>query len=234
MNEITGNPVFGVALTLGVYALAMAAHSRVKWAHPLLTTCGVLYLVLRLLHIQPQQYQLGGSMISFFLGPATIALGVPMYKQANQLKKSLPVLSVGVIAGAVVGMITAGVTAALLGAPPQLVMSCLPKSVTTPIAMEVSRQLHGVPEVSASMAIIAGIVGSLIGPSLLRRVRVSNHMAVGAAMGTSSHALGTARVLRDSEVQGSTASLAMAMAGITTALLAMAVPWIMRHIPFHL
>jgi predicted murein hydrolase (TIGR00659 family) len=231
MNEITANPVFGVALTLGVYALAMAAHKRVKWAHPLLTTCGVLYLVLRLLHIQPQQYQLGGSMISFFLGPATIALGVPMYKQANQLRKSF---SVGVIAGAVVGMITAGVTASLLGAPPQLVMSCLPKSVTTPIAMEVSRQLHGVPEVSASMAIIAGIVGSLIGPSLLRRVRVSNHMAVGAAMGTSSHALGTARVLRESEVQGSTASLAMAMAGIATALLAMAVPWIMRHIPFHL
>ncbi len=231
MNDITGNPVFGAALTVGVYALAIALHSRVKWAHPLFTTCGTLVLVLRLLRVQPQQYQMGGDMISFFLGPATIALGVPMYKQASQLRKSLPVLTVGVIAGAVVGMVTAGVTAALLGASPQLVMSALPKSVTTPIAIEVSRQLHGVPEVSASMAVMAGIIGSLIGPLLLRHARISNHMAVGAAMGTSSHALGTARVLRDSEVQGSTASLAMAMAGITTALLAMGVPWILRHVP---
>src|SRR5208282_4322910 len=111
--------------TLGVYALAMALHSRVRWAHPLLTTCGVLYLILRGLHIQPQQYPLGGSMISFFLGAATIALGVPMYKQANQLRKSLPAPPGGFSAGAVGGMPPAGVTAVLRGAPPEVVMSTL-------------------------------------------------------------------------------------------------------------
>jgi predicted murein hydrolase (TIGR00659 family) len=200
----------------------------------LFVTFGGLLLLLRELHVTTEQYERGGDMIAFLLGPATVALGVPMYKQARRLRERLPVLAVAIFCGAVVGMITAGVTAELLGAPQQIVMSALPKSVTTPIAMEVSRQLHGVPEITAAMAMVAGILGSLIGPELLRLARVRHEMAIGAAMGTSSHALGTARALKEGELHGSTASLAMAMAGVATALLAMGVPLFLRmwaHVP---
>jgi predicted murein hydrolase (TIGR00659 family) len=230
LNELTASPVFGVAITLGVYIAALALNKRVRWAHPLVTTCGGLVALLWLLKVDQPHYQAGGSMVSFMLGPATVALGVPMYKQAKRLKDSLGVLGVAIGAGSLVGMITAGATAALLGAPREIVMSAVPKSVTTPIAMEVARQLHGIPELAAAMAVTAGAIGSLMGPELMRSLRIRHDLAVGAAMGTASHGLGTARCVRDSELQASTASLAMAMAGIATSIMAVSVPWVMQAI----
>lgn len=227
-NELTGNPAFGIVLTLGAYIGALALHSRVRWAPPLLTTCGGLVALLALLRVDQRSYQAGGSMVSYMLGPATVALGVPMYKQAKRLKDSLGALGVAIAAGSLVGMITAGATAALLGAPRELVMSAVPKSVTTPIAIEVARQLHGIPEVAAAMALMAGVIGSLIGPELLRSLRIRSDLAIGAAMGTASHGLGTARCVRDSELQASTASLAMALAGVVTSVMAISVPWVLR------
>jgi predicted murein hydrolase (TIGR00659 family) len=228
MTEWTRTPVFGLALTLVSYALALALHRRVRWIHPLFPTCGGILLVLWATGVPTEAYDRGGDVLAGLLGPATLAFGVPLFKQARALRRSLPALGIAVLAGAVVGMITAVATAALLGAPREVVMSALPKSVTTPIAMEVSRQLHGVPELSAAMALLAGTLGALFGPGLLRLARIRHELAHGAAMGTSSHAFGTARALRDGERQGSTAALAMALAGIATALLATTVPPLAR------
>ena len=107
-------------------------------------------------------------------------------------------------------------------------MSAIPKSVTTPIAIEASEELHGNPTITATMVLISGLVGSVLGPGVLRSVRIVHDHAIGAAIGTSSHALGTASLIRESEVQGSISSLAMAMAGILTSILAMLLAWYMR------
>jgi putative effector of murein hydrolase len=217
-------PLFGLSITLGAYAAAVTLHSRVKWLPPFFITCVLLMTMLGVFHIRLASYRAGADLLSGLLGPATVALGVPVYKNARALRRSLPVLCIAVSAGAGVGMLVAGVTAWLLGASHQLVLTAMPKSVTTPIAIEVARQLHGLPELTAAMAIVTGFVGSLVGLPLLRLAGVSHDLAVGAAMGTSAHGLGTARLVGESELQASSASLAMALAGIATCVFAIPVP----------
>jgi putative effector of murein hydrolase len=143
-----------------------------------------------------------------------------MYKQAMKLKGTLRRLFIVVLAGSIVGMVSSGVVAWLFGAPPRMIMSAIPKSVTTPIAIEVSKELHGDPTITAALVLISGVLGSVAGPELLRRANILHKHAVGAAVGTASHALGTATLIRRCEVQGAVSSLAMTMTGVITSVLA--------------
>jgi putative effector of murein hydrolase len=143
-----------------------------------------------------------------------------MYKHGYQLRGKLVATTGIVLAGSVVGMISASMSAWLLGASRPVVMSTVPKSVTTPIAIEIARQLHGHPEITVVMVILTGIFGSVLGPHLLSWIGVTDDRAIGLAMGTSSHAVGTASLIHRSEVQASVSSWAMAAAGIITAILA--------------
>ncbi len=228
MNTFTASPVFGVSITLIFYAAGQVLHKKLSWAHPLITTCFGLMLMVKLLHIPLENYAIGGDMITYLLGPAVIALGVPMYKNGKRLSNAAVPLSVAIGVGSVVGMITAGVCAAWMGAPKEFIASAIPKSVTTPIAMELARELHGFPEIAAAMALVAGVIGTLVGPEILRFCGVKHDLAMGAAMGTSSHGFGTARLLKEHDLQAATASLAMAVAGLAVSVLAMIVPWFLR------
>jgi predicted murein hydrolase (TIGR00659 family) len=219
--HLFARPALYILLTLAVYALSLRLHRRWAWIHPLLSASVVLIFLLWELHIPYASYNTGGGVFTYLLGPATVALGVPMYKQGIKLKATLPRLSLVVFAGSAVGMITAGGVASLCGASHRMVMSALPKSVTTPIAIEVSRSLHGDPAITAAMVLLTGLVGAVIGPGILRLARILHDHAVGAAIGASSHAIGTASLFRSSETQGTISSLAMAMAGIFTSVLAM-------------
>jgi len=165
----------------------------------------------------------GGNAFAYLLGPATVALGVPMYKQGKKLKGSLGRLLAVVVVGSIVGMVSAGLVAWMCGASHQVVLSTLPKSVTTPIAIQLSTEMHGDPAITAAMVLITGLLGSLVGPTVLRMSNILHDHAIGAAMGTSSHALGTATLIQRSEVQGSVSSMAMAMAGVVTSIFAMLV-----------
>jgi putative effector of murein hydrolase len=143
-----------------------------------------------------------------------------MYRNGKVLRNSLPRLAIIVFAGTVVGMATAGGTAWLLGAPLPVVMSTVPKSVTTPIAIEVSRELHGIPAITIAMVILAGVLGATVGVPLLRFAGIRDNRAIGAAIGSSAHGIGTASLVRHSEMQATVSSWAMAAAGIFTSLLA--------------
>jgi putative effector of murein hydrolase len=233
MNTFTAFPVFGVTSTVMFYATGLLLQKKLSWAHPLITTCAGLMLTIQLLHIPLENYAIGGDMITYLLGPAVVALGVPVYKNGKRLSKAAVPLSVAVGVGSAVGMVTAGVCAAWMGASKGLIASAVPKSVTTPIAMEIARELHGFPEIAMAMALLAGIIGTLVGPEILRFCGVKHHLAMGAAMGTSAHGFGTARMLKEHDLQGSASSLAMAVAGMMVSVMAMAVPWILRHVPFH-
>jgi predicted murein hydrolase (TIGR00659 family) len=215
------SPVFAIAITLGLYWLSLHLQKRWQWASPLVTASGALVFLLFILRIPYASYQTGGNFFTYLLGPATVALGVPMYKQGVKLKGALRRLLVVVLAGSVVGMVTAGVVAWLCGASREVIMSTLPKSVTTPIAIQISTELHGNPAITAAMVLVTGVLGSIAGPPVLRMAHILHDHAHGAAIGTSSHAVGTASLMRHSEVQGSVSSLAMAMAGVITSILAM-------------
>jgi predicted murein hydrolase (TIGR00659 family) len=207
-------------MTLASYALAVRLHHRWRWVPPIVAACLPIVALLLLSHQSYADYNRGGSLLTWMLAPATVSLAVPMYRNGKALRKSLPRLALIVFAGSVVGMVTAGLTAWMLGAPLPVVMSAVPKSVTTPIAIEVCRELKGIPQITIALVILAGVLGASFGVPLLRFFGVHDDRAIGAAIGTASHGVGTASLLRRSEMQASVSSWAMAAAGVFTSLLA--------------
>ena len=213
-------PVFSIAFTVLAYALALALHRRWRPVPPIVVACLPIIAVLLYFHVPYSEYNRGGSWLTWWLGPATVALAVPMYRNGMALRRCLPRLAAVVLAGSVVGMVSAGLTAWLLGAPLPVVMSTVPKSVTTPIAIEVCRELNGIPQITIALVILAGVLGASFGTPLLRLAGVRGDLAIGAAIGTGSHGIGTASLVRHSEMQATVSSWAMAAAGVFTSLLA--------------
>jgi len=227
-SAVLSHPAFSVAITVLFYAASLRLHRRWRAIPPVVSACVPIVVLLLLAREPYEAYNRGGSLMTWFLGPATAALAVPMFRQGKSLKQALPRLSAIVFVGSVVGMVTAGLTAWLLGAPPAVVWSTVSKSVTTPIAIEVSRELHGIPQITIALVIAAGVLGASIGSPLLRMVGIRNDQAIGAAMGTASHGIGTASLVRRSDVQASVSSWAMAAAGVFTSLLAAGIALFLR------
>jgi predicted murein hydrolase (TIGR00659 family) len=227
-ETVYATPLFGVAVTVIAYAISSAVHHRVRWMPTLLLTCGGLIALLLVGHIPYASYNAGGQIVSFFLGPATIALGVPFYKHAKSIRAHSIAVVTAVAAGSATGIVSAGALVLLMHGSPMLLRSMIPKSVTTPISIELAKQLGGVPNLTAVFTVLAGLLGSVVGPQLLRLAGVRGNIAIGLAMGTSSHGIGTARILRDSEFQGGASGLAMALAGIITSLLIIPLQWWLR------
>jgi predicted murein hydrolase (TIGR00659 family) len=217
-----------IALTVLAYAVALRLHRRWRFVPPIVAACLPIVALLLILHLPYAEYNRGGNALTWILGPATVALAVPMYRNGQALRRSLPALALMVLAGSVVGMVTAGLTAWLLGAPLPVVMAAVPKSVTTPIAIEVCRELGGIPQITIALVIVAGVLGASFGVPLLRLVGVRDDRAIGAAIGTGSHGVGTASLVRRSEMQATVSSWAMAAAGVFTSLLAMLLKFFLR------
>jgi predicted murein hydrolase (TIGR00659 family) len=226
--EFYAHPLFGSSVTVGIYALATLVHRRVRWAHGLLTTCIALIALLVIARIPFASYNVGGQVVSFFLGPATVALGVPFYKHARAIRDRLPQV-IGAISAGTVASILAGVGAvAITAGTHPVLLSMIPRGVTTPIAIEVCTQLGGIPALTAVLNGVSGLIGAVLGPPLLDWLEISDDRARGAAMGTAAHGIGTARILLESETAGGVSALAMALAGILTAILAVPIHWLLR------
>lgn len=217
-----------IALTVISYAIALRIHRRFRWAAPIVVGTLPIMAASWLLNVPYVEYNRGGSLLTWWLGPATVALAVPMYRNGLALRGVLRKLSLTVLVGAAVGMTTAAGTAWLLGAPRQVVMSAAPKSVTTPIAIEVCRQLNGIPQITIAMVILSGVLGATSGTYLLRLVGVRDDRAIGAAIGASSHGIGTASLIRHSDTQAAVSSWAMAAAGVFTSVLATLLALLLR------
>lgn len=222
LAEITKNPMFGITLTLFSYAVGVMIHEKVKShiANPILIACTIIILLLLPLGVSYDVYNEGAKYISFLLGPATVSLAVPLYKNIKLIKGNKAAILAGISCGSITGIISASMIAALLGCDKAVCVSLAPKSVTSPIAMEVSRVLGGYPSLTAAVVIITGIIGAMVGPEILKILGVRSRIAKGIAIGAASHGIGTTRAMQEGDDIGAMSSLAMGTAGIITSIAA--------------
>ena len=211
-----------IAVTVLVYAVARVAWNRTRLAvlNPAILTIAAVMIILLATHTPYTEYERGSRFIAFWLGPAVVALGVPLALQLERVRRNLPAISVALLAGAVTGIAVAVGVAKLLGASPVIVRSLAPRSATTPIAIAVTTRLGGLPALSAVVSIVSGALGGFAGVGLLRLTGVRSRLATGLALGAAAHGLGTARAADEGDVEGGASGLAMGVMGILTALLA--------------
>ncbi|BDF58670.1 LrgB family protein [Christensenellaceae bacterium] len=225
MNEFLSSPFFGVVLSVGMYAIGVWINRKTKSpiANPLMIAIILVIVVLEVFHIPLEVYNQGGDFISFFLVPATASLALAIYRQLWLLKKNLVPVLVGCAAGSLASMGSVYGLCRLFHVEEVMTYSLLPKSVTTPIAMDLSTQLGGTPSITVAAVVITGIIGAIAAPGMIRLFRIKNPVASGVAIGTCSHALGTTKALEIGEVEGAMSGLAIGVAGILTVIFAMVI-----------
>jgi putative effector of murein hydrolase len=214
--------VFWLGVTIFMYRLSLSV--RTRWPSPLttpivLSTVGVsmaLFAMRQDLH----QYEPTKNIVTTFLGPATVALAVPLFKNRDRLRQNGTAAFAGLTAGSISTMLVAVLIARVCGFTSVLTTSLALKSATVPIAVEIAKIVHGDPGLTAVFAVSTGMIGAAIGPWFLDRLRVTDPVARGVAFGTISHGIGTAQAATESEVSGAIAGAAIGIAGVMTALLA--------------
>ena len=223
--EFLENKYLLLALTFGAFALFKELQRRTGWVllNPILLTIALLILFLKLTGISYETYQAGGQLIEFWLKPAVVALGVPLYLQLEMIKKQLLPILLSQLVGCLVGIVSVVLVAKFLGATPDVICSLAPKSVTTPIAMEVSNTTGGIPSLTAAVVVMVGLFGAVFGFKILTLGKVKSPIAQGLSMGTASHAIGTSAAMEVSRKYGAYASLGLTLNGILTALLTPAI-----------
>lgn len=219
-------PLFALLLTLASYRLAWWVYERTgrhPLAHPFLLAMIPVIVVLLALGISYRDYLAGTAVLQFFLGPATVALAWPLYRQLSTLRHIWRQVTLYILIGAPLAAGLAIALAAICGAPADVVGSLAAKSITTPIALEVSQLIGGHPALAAGAVAITGIVGVLAAPLVFRLFRITDDRIRGLALGLVAHAIGTARAFEYSERAGAYSSLALGLTGLLTAL---ALPWL--------
>lgn len=211
-----------IALTFVCYlgAQKLQRICGLKLLNPILIAITLMIGYLLALDIDYSTYQAGGDYIDFWLKPAVVALGVPLYKQLSTIKKQVLPLLLSELAGCVAGLISVVAIANLLGASQEVVMSLAPKAVTTPIAMEVSSAIGGIPPLTAAVVVSTGIFGGIAGFQIIKLSRIRSSIAGGLSIGTAAHAVGTSAALEHGERYGAFSSLGLTLNGLLTALLA--------------
>lgn len=221
MIQYLDTPVFGVGISILAYSVGIIIAKRTRLAimNPLLIAMAIIIALLTLMGVDYQTFNKGGAIITFFLGPATVVLAVPLFKQWELLKSNLVPILAGIAVGSVAGVASIIVLGKLLGLDTVLIASMVPKSTTTPIAIEISEVLGGNPSLTATFVSITGITGFIGGARIIDAFGIKNPIAKGIAMGTTSHAVGTAKAMELGEVEGAMSSLSIGIAGIITVFL---------------
>ena len=219
--EFLSNKIFLIALTFIVFVMAQYLQRKtgLSFLNPILVSRAALIGILMLSGIDYATYRESGDYIDMWLKPAVVALGVPLYRQLSTIRKQMLPLLIAEMAGCVAGIISVVLVARLLGASQQVLMSLAPKAVTTPIAMEVSSALGGIPALTAAVVVCTGIFGGMAGFRIIRYSHVSSPIAGGLSMGTAAHALGTSAAMERSDRYGAFSSLGLTLNGLLTAIL---------------
>jgi predicted murein hydrolase (TIGR00659 family) len=195
---------------------------------PVLTTTVFVILLLLAFHISYDEYMIGGKWINSLLGPAVVALAYPLYKQREMLVKySIPIIG-GVFVGLFAGMISGLVFAEVFGIDRSLILSIIPKSITTPVAIQIAMGLGGVPSMTVVFVMIAGFSGVILGPLLLKWIRIKSSLGKGIALGSASHALGTSKAFEYGELTVSMSSVSMTLSAVLGSVFGPIVVWLFQ------
>ena len=218
--EYLESDFFLIALTFGVYFLAKRLQARTGWLvlNPILLAILALIGFLKVTGISYETYAGSASIIDFWLKPAIVALGVPLYLQLKSIRRQLMPGLVSQLVGCFVGIVSVVLTAKWMGASDDVIISLAPKSVTTPIAMAVTESLNGIPSLTAAIVVLVGLFGAVCGFKILQVGRVKSPIAQSLSMGTASHAVGTSRAMEYGRIYGAYASLGLILNGLLTAL----------------
>lgn len=222
MEKILNDALFGVILSLIAFEIGKLLFEKTKIAlfNPLLISTIVVIGFLHKFEIPVSSYMVGGDFILFFLAPATISLAIPLYQKIDLLKKHfIPIMGGGIV-GAFVAIISVIFLGKLLNIDYQLVVSLIPKSITTPIGMEVSSMIGGIPSITVFAISVTGISGNIFAPIVYNIFKISHPVAKGIGIGISSHAVGTSRAMEMGEIEGAMSALSIIIAGIITIILA--------------
>ncbi|MGI4814605.1 MAG: LrgB family protein [Janthinobacterium lividum] len=225
-THLSASPLLGLPLTLLAYAIGFGIYKRCNfspWANPVALAIAILVVVLLLTHWSYERYFAGAQFIHFLLGPATVALAVPLAAQLPRLRRAFWPLLSALLAGSVMGIASGVACVAWLGGARVIALSMAPKSVTTPIAMGVTQRLGGLPSLTAVLVIASGIVGAVTAAAWFKLLRVPSADAQGLAMGVASGGIGVARAFQLNAEMGAIAGLGMGLNGVLTALLS---PWL--------
>ncbi len=220
MNDVFSEmAVFGVALTVVMYALSLWTTKRYPRIHPLLLCSAGIIMILLLFQVPYSQYAIGGEWITLLLGPATVALAVPLYKHWMLVRSNgLPIIA-AVLAGSLTGVVSSVLLLQGLGGSEEVILSALPRITTTPISVEIADHHGGFAELAGVFTVLTGLFGSMVSTPFLYKLGIRSDLAIGLATGTAAHGIGTAKVLKNSELQGAYSSLAMGLTGIWLSLI---------------
>jgi predicted murein hydrolase (TIGR00659 family) len=214
-------PLFWLAATLAAYAIGLTVHHRAKgWpvANPVAVAVALLWTLLALTGTPYAAYFEGAQFVHFLLGPATVALAVPLYRNLARVRRSLLPMAAALVAGSATAVASAVGVGWMLGGDPTVLASLAPKSVTTPIAMGIAEGIGGLPSLTAALVILTGILGAIVATPLLDLLGVRDWEARGFALGLAAHGIGTARAFQCHPVAGTFSGIAMGLNGVLTAL----------------
>jgi predicted murein hydrolase (TIGR00659 family) len=230
---LAASPLLALTITLLAYLLAIATYAKARFnplANPVLIAVALIVAVLELTRTPYTTYFQGAQFVHFLLGPATVALALPLYRQWPNLKRAALPLMAGLAAGSLTAIASAVTTAALFGASQQTLASLAPKSATTPIAMAVAAEIGGLPSLTAVLVISTGVFGAITGRSVLNLLRIEASDVRGFALGVASHGIGTARAFQVSEEMGAFAGLGMGLNGVFTAIIVPVLVPVLMHL----
>lgn len=215
------NQYFLLALTFIIYVASQLLQRRtgISMLNPILLSTVAIIVFLLVCDIDYGTYSKGGEFIDFWLKPAVVALGVPLYRQLESIKKQFLPILLAEVAGCIVGIASVVIVAQMLGASREVVMSLASKSVTTPIAIEVTQAIGGIPALTAAVVVCTGIFGGMTGFRMMKLSRVKSPIAQGLSMGTAAHAVGTSVAMETGYRYGAFSSLGLTINGLFTALL---------------
>ncbi|MGL4791555.1 MAG: LrgB family protein [Anaerotignaceae bacterium] len=224
MKEVIINlPMFGIALTLVAYLIGQFAKGKFNYSlvNPLLIAIAITITFLVVFRIPYETYKIGGSLISTFLAPATIVIGLSIYRQLQTLKENFLPIIIGCFVGSSVSIISSIVLCKLFNLDEKLIYSMIPRAATSPIAMEITNSIGGIVPVAVASVIFSGIMGAVFAPLFIKILKFKNKVAIGVAMGTSSSAIGTVKAMELGEVEGAMSGLSIGITGLFTVILSL-------------
>ena len=220
MELIESSAFFGAALSVSAYVIGMALHKRFKIAlfNPLFISIITVIGVLLCSGVSYDVYNSSAKYLSFFLTPATVCLAIPLYEQLSLLKKNAVAILSGILSGILSSALCILTLAITFGLTHEMYVTLLPKSITSAIGMELSAELGGIPSITVAVIILSGIVGNMFAPALCRIFSLKNPISRGIAIGSSSHAIGTAKAIEMGEIEGAMSGLSVAVSGILSVI----------------